>query len=282
MFPRGAWLSSFCGGGGKGWRYTLSMERTLNATRRRGARRIVAVALAVGLPFGFFAVDLFACGASAGGAGVSVCSVEDHREAKRPKFRLGASYSWTDTTLVFSGDSLPDKIDVDQQRHSAIALFEWRATPRWNFQLGAGSLLGGELSSAGNTDKMRPGFVGAIGASFVAVTPTRRRPFLLFDAHWSSVFSGTEAGGSYSAHDLRLGTALGYPVFKFLSPYVLARVFGGPAYFSMGGEAVQGTDKHHYQLGAGLSAAVERNFDLFIEGVPLGERGLTAGLGWAF
>jgi hypothetical protein len=61
----------------------------------------------------------------------------------------------------------------------------------------------------------------------------------------------------------------------------LARAFGGPVFWRYQGEAVTGTDTHHYQLGAGL-ALRPKNLNAFVEGVPLGELALSLGGGLAF
>jgi hypothetical protein len=59
-------------------------------------------------------------------------------------------------------------------------------------------------------------------------------------------------------------------------------VFGGPVYWRYAGTAVTGTDDHHWQVGAGVSLLVARRVDVFAEGVPLGEVGVTAGAGLSF
>jgi hypothetical protein len=74
----------------------------------------------------------------------------------------------------------------------------------------------------------------------------------------------------------------GWTFARLLSPYVEARAFGGPAYWRVQGEDVQGTDAYHYQLGAGASLLIARRLDVFVEGVGLGERGVSTGLGLAF
>ncbi len=48
------------------------------------------------------------------------------------------------------------------------------------------------------------------------------------------------------------------------------------------GTPVVGTDDHHWQVGAGVSVRFARQFDVFAEGVPLGEQGVTAGAGISF
>jgi len=45
---------------------------------------------------------------------------------------------------------------------------------------------------------------------------------------------------------------------------------------------VTGTDTHHFQIGAGLAVNLGRSWNAFAEGVPLGERALSAGVGVAF
>ena len=43
-----------------------------------------------------------------------------------------------------------------------------------------------------------------------------------------------------------------------------------------------GTDIYHYQVGAGIAVSLLQRFDAFIEGAPLGERRISAGLGVSF
>jgi len=111
-------------------------------------------------------------------------------------------------------------------------------------------------------------------------------PFvLLTGSAAASVAWTTPPGGgpssTLSAFDLRLGVVAGKTIAHAVTPYLLARAFGGPVFWSQAGRSVTGTDANHYQLGAGLSVRVGR-VDLVVEGVPLGELGLVAGVGFAF
>ena len=45
--------------------------------------------------------------------------------------------------------------------------------------------------------------------------------------------------------------------------------------------SVDGTDTHHYQFGVGASVQLVKTLSLFVEGVPLGERAVSAGVGLA-
>jgi hypothetical protein len=86
----------------------------------------------------------------------------------------------------------------------------------------------------------------------------------------------------YNAFDLRVGVAVGKTFLDVLSPYLAARLFGGPILWELEGEDVTGTDQHHVQIAFGLAASLPRGFDLFAEGAPFGERAATVGAGVAF
>ncbi len=234
-----------------------------------------------------------ACGVSAGSGGVAVCSLEEIREKERKKWHVGASYGFTSTKLVFSGDPLADSETVEQTRHIAVAVAEWRTTPNLSFQVGAGALLAGQLGSASllgamdSTLSMTPGVVAMLGSSYVILRSQGAVPFVMLSGQLSAVFAGTEANsfhssGKYRAFDLRVGASVGWTFWKMLSPYALVRAFGGPADWELNGDTIRGTDRYHYQVGAGLSLLLDYRFDLFVEGVPLGERGVVAGAGFAF
>jgi hypothetical protein len=97
---------------------------------------------------------------------------------------------------------------------------------------------------------------------------------------WTSP-PGGGAASTLSAFDVRLGVVAGKTIAHAVTPYVLARAFGGPVFASLAGNSVTGTDANHYQVGAGVSVHVGR-FDAVVEGVPLGELGIVAGVGLAF
>src|SRR6185436_20545114 len=70
-----------------------------------------------------------ACGASATGAsGVSACSLKEHLESVRPKWRLGASYAFTSTGIRFDDDTR-----FDETRHVAFATIDYLYSPDWAF-----------------------------------------------------------------------------------------------------------------------------------------------------
>jgi hypothetical protein len=81
----------------------------------------------------------------------------------------------------------------------------------------------------------------------------------------------TAAATSLIAADLRLGAMVGYSLGP-VSPYALVRAFGGPVSWRIDQKDVRGTDIHHYQLGAGLSANLWRGASALLDLSALGER----------
>lgn len=123
-------------------------------------------------------------------------------------------------------------------------------------------------------------------ASFRPLDEGDIAPFLLLtgSAAASVAWTTAPAGGpssTLSAFDLRLGVVAGKTIAHVVTPYVLARAFGGPVFWSIAGQSVTGADANHYQVGAGVSVRVGR-VDFVAEGVPLGELGIVAGAGLAF
>ncbi len=97
-------------------------------------------------------------------------------------------------------------------------------------------------------------------------------------ASWASTSStGDEADRDYFATDLRLGAACAWNPTGNTTTYGTVRVFGGPVTWQLDGRDETGTDKYHYQIGAGASIALG-DAALFAEAYVLGEQALAAGV----
>jgi hypothetical protein len=151
-------------------------------------------------------------------------------------------------------------------------------------QAGAGVSPDGSLTLPEGTYDFSPGPIVSLGLDwrvwdngrwFALLTST-----LSFSATQTHFADGSAVG--YQALDLRLGGQFGVELFEWLRPYALARVFGGPVFWHHAGEAVTGTDTHHFQVGAGLALRIGRTWSAFAEGVPLGERALAIGVAAVF
>lgn len=237
------------------------------------------------MPLVFLAVAFVARPAQACGVstpdGLSSCSLAEHEEETRPRWRTGAAGLYTSTTIDFGGG-----LHSDETRGSLVASLAYQPTKRLTVQLAAGSTLGGHLDTPAGVYELSPGPTGAAGVSYRLVSGTK--PFVILTANLSFSAASTELSGSagpkvsYDAFDLRGGALVGTTFAGMLSPYAVVRAFGGPIYWQYQGMSVTGTDAHHYQVGAGLTVVLARRIDLFAEGVPLGERSLAAGGAVAF
>jgi hypothetical protein len=245
------------------------------------ARRLLPLLLA-GSALGATATGrAYACGAGAGGAaGISGCSLAEHDEEVRPKWRVGASYAFTSTGLHFSSG-----LRVDEVRNSSVVSLDYSPLRQLTLEASVGPFLGGSITTPTGRDSLAPGLASGLGASWRVVDADGAIPFVLLTGQISYISSSAPPGVGYNAFDLRLGAAVGTTLWSSLAhalaPYVVGRAFGGPVYWRYQGAAIVGTDDHHWQVGAGLSLRVHR-VDVFVEGVPLGEQGVTAGAGISF
>src|SRR5262245_59431281 len=154
-------------------------------------------------------------------------------------------------------------------------------------EFGAGSLVDGSFERGGAEYDFSPGLLLLVGGSYRLLRQDGSRPFVLLGGQLAYVFSNTQqfAGDEsvpYHALDLRVSGVAGWTFWSMLSPYGLARLFGGPVFWEYQGEAISGGDVHHYQLGAGLALLIAERANLYVEGVPLGEQAVAGGAGFSF
>lgn len=193
------------------------------------------------------------------------------------------SGSYSDTRLVFSSGG--SSVDASFEKYAVMASLERRLGDRWTLGGGLGSTLAGTLDANGVASTVSPGPLGALTASFRPLDEGAIAPFVLLTASLAASLSwttppGNGATASLTAFDARLGVAAGKTIADVVTPYVLARAFGGPVLWSIGGASATGTDAYHYQLGGGVTVRAGR-VDLVAEGVPLGERSVVVGVGLA-
>jgi hypothetical protein len=172
-------------------------------------------------------------------------------------------------------------------KQSTVVSIERRLGDRWTVGGAVGSTVVGSLQPPGATYDLSPGPVVAFTGSFRALDEGAVAPFLLFTASlggalaWTTPSGGGSGSQSFWAFDGRIGVAAGKTIAHVVTPYLLARAFGGPILWRDQGESTVGTDRYHYQLGAGVVVRIGA-FDLDVEGVPLGEQAIVGGGGYAF
>ncbi len=197
-------------------------------------------------------------------------------DEERP-WRVGVNGAYSATKLVFSSGG--GSVDASFAKYAVMASVDRRLGDRWTVGGGIGTTVTGDIDVNGVTSTISPGPLGAITASFRPIDEGTVAPFVLLSASLAASLSWA-ASSSLSAFDVRLGVAAGKTIADVVTPYVLARAFGGPVLWSIAGASATGTDAYHYQLGGGVSVRLGR-VDLVAEGVPLGERAVVVGAGLA-
>jgi len=191
---------------------------------------------------------------------------------------VGAGISRSE--LRFAGET-----DATLNQSSAAATLEYRVSPKVALMVGGGAVLGGTMRAAGNTYDVQPGWLATVGMSDRIVDGYGRAPFVLLSVSIAQSFVRTSLADapsvSLKATDVRVGATIGRTLGP-ITPFLAARVFGGPVFWTLAGEDVSGTDRAHYQLGVGCSIAIGSSFDAFAEWDYLGERRFAAGVGWSF
>jgi hypothetical protein len=187
------------------------------------------------------------------------------------------------TSLSFTGDH---DVQVGLQELSAVARIEFMVRPGLTLFAGGGPILGGTVQAEGTDYHMRTGWLATAGVSWLALTETPGRPFVIasFVLGYAATHTAVDSAGptaSWRAGDGRIGVAVGKS-FGRLRPYAVGRVFGGPVHWELAGQSINGTDTHHYQLGAGAALSLPAHIDLELEAIPLGEQALVLGAGFAF
>jgi hypothetical protein len=180
------------------------------------------------------------------------------------------------------------------------ASFDYRLSPVTTLGGGVGAGLGGVITVVppsasgappGNPQRflVLPGWEATLSYSRRLLDGHGNWPFLVLGISGGASGASTReetlgpppGTSSLYAIDVRAGLLLGKTFWKTLSPYVALRGFGGPVLWEYAGSSVTGTDRYHYQVGGGLVTALPEGFDIFVEGIPLGERAITLGVGKA-
>ena len=187
-------------------------------------------------------------------------------------------------SLLFNG-----KVRVAMVRTAMSASFDYRLNPTTTLSFGAGAGTGGWLTAQGSHYAIAPGWLATASYARRLVDGSGSLPFVILGLSFGA--SGASArlvgpregeSGLLYAFDFRGGLTVGKTFFQMLSPYVAARLFGGPVLWRLDGDIALGTDVNHYQLAAGLVTALPRGVDVFVEGAPLGERSVSLGGGLSF
>jgi hypothetical protein len=177
-----------------------------------------------------------------------------------------------------------DDLHYRLTQEAATAFFGYATASGWSYRAAVGAILDGELESdeRPGSDDLGPGVTGSVAIA---------RRWKLGDAGWFINGAAALSLGATSTHragaaddprfvaaDLNIGAMFGRTFAARWSPYLLARAFGGPVWWTVDDRDVTGGDTSHVQLGAGLSVALPGRLSAVVDVSALGEQALSLGL----
>ena len=166
---------------------------------------------------------------------------------------------------------------VELEQLAAVGTYDFHLDDKRTLQFGAGLLIGGTLRLQGRPYHLGPGLTASFGMSWLLVEPKGFVPFVMLSGSFSAT-AAANALSPYYAFDLRAGIAAGFVLFGRLTPYLAARLFGGPVFWN----GMVGGDASHFQLGGGVLLGLPAGFDLSAECIPLGEQSVSVTVGHSF
>jgi hypothetical protein len=218
-------------------------------------------------------------GPPVGPTGAALSCAGDPDRIEPPRWRIAPALVWASTEVVFG---TPDgDVEAELRRFAATASLEYRIDGDWTITAGAGASLGGDVVVAGVRHELGPGPVGVLGAGYRVLDGDGWEPFFLLGLSAAVSSVATEPDARFTGVDVRAALTLGEVFLDAVAPYATVRGFGGPIFWELGGEAVRGSDKWHFQVGAGVLVTAGW-IDAWLELVPLGERALSVGTGVSF
>lgn len=198
-------------------------------------------------------------------------------ESDESSWQVGANYAYVVSRLHFdTGDN------VELNQHAVLATLGYRIADQTTLQFGAGAVLSGELE-ADESYSLEPGpvFSATVSRQWLQEQPWFLVTSLSLGYSLSRAELPSGQGGRFSAADARLSVLGGLTLAEAVSPFLLARGFGGPVSWRVAGETRLGADRDHYALGAGVIARW-RGLRLSVAGAALGERSISLGASWHF
>jgi hypothetical protein len=175
---------------------------------------------------------------------------------------------------------------ADLRSHAASFTVQRALENRSTANFAASVIGGGHLKAGGRNYELGPG--GSLSVSFGRewLDDWRYHTFL----STSFGFSGTIAPTAdrfgqksiYAAGDVSFSLAVGKTLWNRLSPYLGARVFGGPIWFPAFAGALPGHDPDHHAVSVGAVLTLPQNFEVGVDWALTGARGVTAQTAWSF
>lgn len=163
-----------------------------------------------------------------------------------------------------------DNGPIELQEQAVTAFAGYSAPSGWSYRASSGVIVDGSVDD----HDMTPGAVIGVGAS----RQWTRDYWFVTGSAGVSVAVTSANDERFTAGDFRIGAIAGR-TFGPVSPYVLARGFGGPVWWTVDGMSTVGSDTRHFQLGAGLSVTTG-GLTIVIDASALGEQAASLGASW--
>ena len=216
----------------------------------------------------------------------SVCDADEGPDpsgsvrAEAPVWRVAAAYGWLSSELRFGDVTAP----FDQR---SVAVSVTRQLGRaWSVTAGAGAVVSGSINAGGVDYAMDPGWLARLGATWIPVDGSGPWPFVALSASLAASGVNTTAPDGSKAPltslDAGLSVSAGKAIAGIVAPYVGAKVFGGPVFWTLGGASTTGTDVAHWQVAFGVAANLPLGIDVLVEWAPFGAHSAVGQVGFAF
>ena len=159
--------------------------------------------------------------------------------------------------------------ELEEQAVTAFAGYS--APSGWSYRGSLGVIVDGSIDD----HDMTAGAVVGVGAS----RQWTRDYWFVTGSAGVSVAAASSNDERFTAGDFRIGAIAGR-TFGIVSPYLLARGFGGPVWWTVDGMSTVGSDTRHFQIGGGLSVTTSFGLTIVADVSALGEQAASLGVSW--
>jgi hypothetical protein len=196
-------------------------------------------------------------------------------------WQVSASYGQFWSHLHFTDGYEPT---LNEQTVVGSAAYFWKNG--WSLSLSTGAIVDGTITGTGPDYEIYPGWLVSARVAKEVLAERGAIPFIQVGMALSvsRVLAHREGQGTHPmwASDVQISATVGYTLFGFWRLYLAPRAFGGPVFLEHDGATVRGRDRYFFMAGMGMAFLLPAGFTIFVDGSPLGEQAISAGLAFAF
>lgn len=213
------------------------------------------------------------------------------------KWTVGAAFGWFKTDIMLSHRDTADPNQLEERM--AVISLSHPIGDGWSLTGLVGIIIEGTLTEQPRapyqpdavTLRNPTGYGGLVGVALSKtwIAETATTPFLSTTFKLAASFlpqvGDVQVGGGLLSVDIRGSVTVGKTFKNVFTPYLSARVFGGPIVWWRKGEVAVGTDRYHVQVAIGASLHIpvgSSRLTATVDWSPALERSFSAGLGLSF